>query len=405
VKHPINSAAAAAYPQAVALRRTLHANPELSGHEIKTARLVHESLARLGLSPRYCCGRTGVAVRLTNGKGKTVVLRADLDGLPIEEKTGLQFSSRNKGVMHACGHDMHAACLVGAAHAFLSCKNLWKGTIILLFQPSEEQTPGGALAMIREGVFPENADAVFGLHVSTDHPTGVVGLKSGADYAGVIDFDVIVKVKGGHGAAPDTTADPIVCCCAMIQQLQTLVSRESPCGEPSVVTVGTINAGTKHNIIPAEARFSGTIRALSDRHLEFLRKRFANIVLSIAHSFKAKAGVAFEKSYPPGHNDSGLVTRAHAALCETFGAHKVVMRTIPTMLSEDFAYFQKKARGVYVHLGVRPARKKNVPGIHTSDFVPDERAMLTGIAVHVALAIDILKNNGTTTTAKRPSGM
>jgi amidohydrolase len=389
--NPVARAAKNAYPAAVAVRRSLHASPELSGRECATARLVFRSLSAQGLSPRYCCGRTGVVAKLINGKGKTVVLRADLDALPITEKTGLSFASRNSGVMHACGHDMHAAALIGAAQALRELKALWGGTVVFLFQPSEELAPGGALAMIREGMFPTDTDAVFGLHVSTDHATGAVGLLSGPDYAGVIDFDVVVKVKGGHGAAPDTTADPILCCCAMIQQLQTLVSRESAPGEPSVLTVGTLHAGTKHNIIPDEATFSGTIRALTDRHLEFLRKRLAQVVHAVARSFRAGAGVSFEKSYPPGFNDPGLTRRAHAALARTLGENNIVMRGIPTMLSEDFAYFQKRAPGVYVHLGVRPAGKKHVPGIHTPDFAPDERALATGIAVHAALAIDILK--------------
>jgi amidohydrolase len=391
VKSPVLQAAARAFPAAVRVRRALHANPELSGREFATARLVFTALADQGLRPRYFCARTGVGVELTNGKGGAVALRADLDALPVEERTGLAFSSANKGVMHACGHDMHAAALIGAAQALCELRSLWKGTAVLLFQPSEEMAPGGAIAMIREGAFPRNADAVFGLHVSTDHPTGVVGLKSGPDYAGVIDFDVVVKVKGGHGAAPETTADPIVCCSAMIQQFQTLVSRESSCGEPSVVTVGTMHAGTKQNIIPAEARFSGTIRALSDVHLEFLRKRVKDVVLCVARSFGASAEIAFEKSFPPGYNDPTMTGRAHAALETGLGAKNVAIRTVPTMLAEDFAYFQKKAPGVYAHLGVRPARKKSVPGIHTPDFVPEERALVTGIAVHALLAIDILK--------------
>lgn len=391
MKNSILRAAAAAYPGAVTLRRKLHANPELSGHETKTARLVHESLARLGLSPRYCCGATGVVANVTNGKGKTVALRADLDALPIVEKTGLKFSSKIKGVTHACGHDLHTAILVGAAQALIGLKDLWHGTVVLLFQPSEEMAPGGAITMLREGIFPKHADAVFGLHVNPQHVTGTVGLKWGADYAGVADFDVIVKVKGGHGAEPDTTPDPIVCCCAMIQQLQTLVSRETEPGDTSVVTVGTIHAGTKQNIIPTEARFSGTIRALSEGHLGFLSTRLKEIVLAIARSFRAAAEVTFEKAYPPGYNDPALTTRAQAVLSGVLGARNVAPRTVPTMLAEDFAYFQKKAPGVYVHLGVRPVRKERVPGIHTPDFNPQERAMLYGIAVHASLAIDILK--------------
>jgi amidohydrolase len=391
VKNPITSAAGAAYPLAVAVRRALHANPELSGRETASARLVHESLTRLGLTPRYCCGATGVVANVTNGKGGTVALRADLDALPIEEATGLKFSSRNRGVAHACGHDLHAGILVAAADALIRLKDLWKGTAVLLFQPSEEMAPGGAITMINEGVFPKNADAVFGLHVNPQHPTGTVGLKWGPDYAGVVDFDVVVKVKGGHGAEPETTPDPIVCCCAMISQLQTLVSRESAAGDTSVVTVGTFTAGTKQNIIPTEARFSGTIRALTDEHLGFLKKRLGEVVTAVAGSFRARAEVSFEKAYPPGYNDPELTSRAHTVLCGLFGPGKVVTRTVPTMLAEDFAYFQKKAPGVYVHLGVRPAEKKTVPGIHTPDFDPQERAMIHGIAVHASLAIDILK--------------
>jgi amidohydrolase len=332
-----------------------------------------------------------VVASVTNGKGKTVALRADLDALPVEEKTGLKFSSKNKGVMHACGHDMHAAILVGAASALVQLNNLWKGTVVLLFQPCEEMAPGGAITMLREGVFPKNTEAVFGLHVNPQHACGTVGLKWGPDYAGVVDFNVVVKVKGGHGAEPDTTPDPIVCCCAMIQQLQTLVSRESAPGDTSVVTVGTIHAGTKQNIIPTEARFSGTIRALTEEHLGFLKKRLGEVIHAVARSFRAGAEISFEKAYPPGYNDPALTSRAQAALNNVFGARNVVIRTVPTMLAEDFAYFQKRAPGVYVHLGVRPGQKKHVPGIHTPDFSPQEGAIIFGIAVHAALAIDILK--------------
>ncbi len=365
-------------------------HPELSTKEFRSAKLVFDHLKELGLKPSYCCDKTGVTATIGNGAGKTAVIRADMDALPIHEETGLAFSSKVPGVMHACGHDMHTGILVGAAQALIACKDRWKGNAVLLFQPSEEMAPGGAVSMIREKAFPQSADAVFGLHVSTDHACGTVGLKSGPDYAGVVDFEVVVKVKGGHGAAPETTADPIVCSCAIIAQLQTLVSRESPSHEPCVVTVGTFHSGTKQNIIPTEAKFSGTIRALSDAHLEFLRVRLGEIVLAIAASYKAQVAVRYEKAYPPGYNDPALTQKAKQVLSKTLGEKKVHMREAPVMLAEDFAYYQKKVPGVYVHLGVRPLQKKSVPGIHTPFFVPCESAILTGIAVHVSLATDIL---------------
>ncbi len=380
-----------AYPEAVRLRRMIHANPELSGGEFETARLVYTYLSGLGLTPRYYAGKTGVAARLVNGQGKTVVLRADMDALPIEEKNAVSFSSRKKGVMHACGHDMHTACLLAAARVLLRVKGKWKGTIVVLFQPSEEQAPGGALSMIREGAFPAHVDAVFGLHVSTDHATGRVGLKSGGDYSGVLDFDVRVKGIGGHGATPHKTVDPIVCSCAMIMQLQTLISRESPSFEPAVLTVGSIHAGTRHNIIPDEAAFFGTIRTFSNAHQDFLKRRVAEVVAAVGRSFNARGSVVFSKSYPPGHNDENIAKKAAGVLGKLLGPRNVVLRKNPAMFAEDFSYYQQKAPGLYVHLGVRHPSRKNAAGIHSARFLPDERALRTGIAVHAGLAIDILR--------------
>jgi amidohydrolase len=380
-----------AYPEAVRLRRAIHANPELSGEEFKTAELVHAYLSGLGLSPKYYIGKTGVAARIVNGRGKTVVLRADMDALPIEEQNAIAFRSQKKGVMHACGHDMHTACLLAAARVLLGAKESWKGTAVVLFQPSEEKAPGGAQRMIREKAFPSHADAVFGLHVSTDHAAGQVGLKPGGDYSGVLDFDACVKGKGGHGATPHMTIDPIVCSCAMVLQLQTLVSRESPSYEPAVLTVGSIHAGTRHNIIPDEAVFSGTIRTFSGARQDFLRRRVAEVVAAVGKSFRARGSVSFTKSYPPGRNDEALTQRAAQVLNGLLGPENVVVRNVPTMFAEDFAYYQQKAPGLYVHLGVRHPGRKNGAGIHCARFLPDERALRTGIAVHAGLAIDILR--------------
>jgi amidohydrolase len=390
VTDPLIAAAKRAWPLCVKLRRDIHKHPELSTHEFATAQRVRKALSSSGVSSRLCCGATGVAAVIKNGKGKTVVLRADLDALPITENTGLPYSSVNKGVMHACGHDMHAACLVGAARVLQELRAQWRGTVVLLFQPTEEVAPGGAATMIKEGVFPSRVDAVFGLHVNPEHPSGIVGLKSGPDYAGVVDFDVVVKGRGGHAAMPQNAKDPLASAAAAIAELKNLVKTECGPRDPSVVTVGTMSAGTKNNIIPNEAFFGGTIRALSDTRLSFLMRRVLAIVQATARSQKARATITFEKSYPPGNNDPAMTRNAFRVLTKLLGKKKVVWRKAPTMLAEDFAYFQRKAPGVYAHLGVRPAGRKNVPGIHTPNFIPDERAMIVGIAVHAALAIDIL---------------
>ena len=192
----------AIYPYAVKVRRTLHAHPELSGHEHKPASFVAAELRNLGLKPRFYLQKTAVVCRIDSGPGATVALRADMDALPVEEKTGLPFASRNRGVMHACGHDMHMAILLGAARVLARSRTQWRGSVVMMFQPSEEMEPGGALGLIKAGAFPADATAVFGLHVNPELRTGLIGLREGSDFAGVLNFSVTVHGRGGHAAAP-----------------------------------------------------------------------------------------------------------------------------------------------------------------------------------------------------------
>jgi len=366
-------------------------HPELSGQEIKTAKVIHRYLTSLGLKPRYHVKKTGISAHIINGKGKIVVLRADIDALPVEEKTGVIFQSIHKGVMHACGHDMHTACLLAAAKVLCETKDIWKGTVVLLFQPSEEVAPGGALSMILEKAFPADADAIFGLHVSTDHHAGQVGIKAGRDYAGVMDFEITITGRGGHGASPHMTSDPIVCGSSIVLTLQTLISRESPAWEPSVLSVGSFHAGTKNNIIPSEAVITGTVRTFSEPHRQFLQRRIREVVAATARSFNTHGMSSFIQSYPPGYNNEDLAGRASAALSELLGSRNVIQRTIPTMYAEDFAYFQQKIPGLYVHLGVKkPGINAQAAGIHSPHFIPDERAIRAGITVQAGLAIDFL---------------
>ena len=380
------------YPSVVKLRRKIHRTPELSGHEQGTAALVAQELKRIGLAPRFFLGKTAVVCLIQSGKGKTAVLRADTDALPISEKSGLPFASTRPGVMHACGHDFHTAILAGAAQALVRLRPQWRGSVALLFQPSEESEPGGAQGLIRAGAFPRGAEAVFGLHVSTDHETGQIGLRAGCDYAGVLNFAVTVVGRGGHCAAPQATINPIACAAAMIARLQELTHLQGSSARDggAVVSVGTFEAGTRSNIVPDEAVFTGTIRTHSKRREALIKRRVERIVADAARAHRAKAAIAFELSYPPTNNDLRLSERMQGALRGLLGSRRVIVRPSPIYYAEDFAYYQQKAPGLYAHLGVRPPGQRVVPGIHNARFNPDEEAMKTGILAHVAFALEIL---------------
>jgi amidohydrolase len=293
--------------------------------------------------------------------------------------------------MHACGHDMHAAALAGAAAVLATMRAKWHGTIILIFQPSEEQEPSGAQAVLREGLFPSRPAAVFALHVTNELRSGQVGLKPGADFACVVGFDITVRGRGGHGAMPQNTIDPIPCAASLILRLQELAKRKRRATDPVVLTVGSVHAGERRNVIPDETILQGTIRTFSDKTLQRLLDSVRACTRAVARAHKTKVSISLTKSYPAGCNDPALTKRAATVLADLLGERNVVMRSSPAMYSDDMAYFLQKAPGVYLHLGVRPkGARATAPGIHSSRFLPQERALRTATAVHVSLALDML---------------
>lgn len=378
-------------PETTGIRRIIHQNPELSGSEKETARVVYDQLKKIGLKPSFHLDKTAVTASLNNGRGKLIVLRADMDALPIEEQTGLPYASRKKGIMHACGHDLHTAVLLGAASILNNIKNRWKGSILFLFQPSEEVEPGGAYRFIKGGIFPKKADAVFGLHVSTDHPYNIIGVKKGMDFAGVTTFDVTINGKGGHGGTPEKTIDPVICAAAIITQLQTLISREISRFTPATLSIGSLHAGSIRNIIPDQAIMQGTLRTHSKECMDLMIKRIEEMVKSTAKSYRATAEVSFNRSYPPGFNNPELINQFTTEFCELAGPHSIAKRVNPSMYAEDFSYYQELVPGIFVHLGVADDKKRSAEnGIHCSKFNPDERAIKTGIAAHTAFALKLL---------------
>ena len=378
-------------PQAIAIRQHIHAHPELSGAEYATARLLFDTLKKAGIKARYFLDKTAVT-GVIGAPGKTVVLRADLDALAQIEQNAVSFKSMVPGVMHACGHDMHAAMLIGAALVLHAIGTMVEGTVVVLFQPHEEKEPGGARRLIQAGAFPADTDAVFGLHVSSELTCGTVGIKSGAECAAVFDFDIVIYGKGGHGAAPQRCIDPIICAAAVVTALQTLISRENNPFQPAVLTVGMLHSGTSRNIIPDSALLRGTVRTFSEPQSERLKIRIRQMATSIAQAFGARAATTIIPSYPAGFNDVDLTEKCRTILRDNLGTKAVIDLSEPVMFAEDFAYYQKKAPGVLLHLGVRPPKQKNMPPLHAPDFLPDENAIKTGILTHCFLAIETLKS-------------
>ncbi len=373
-------------PQAVALRHHLHQHPEISGQEAQTAAHVAALLAPLNLtSVQTNFGGHGIVATLHGAQaGPTVALRADMDALPICEQGDLPYKSQADGIMHACGHDGHTACLWGAASVLAALRERIQGTIKLIFQPAEETT-GGAEALCAQGVM-DDVQAIFALHGWPGLPVGQIGIRPGPMMASADRFDITLRGRGGHAAYPHLGVDPIVAGAHLVQMFQTIASREVSPLEPVVVTVAQFNAGTAFNVIPGEARLAGTVRCLSNT----LREAMPTILERITSGVCAAMRCDYDFSYVPGPpvvvNDMALTAFVERVGHRVLGRDDVQKLDTPTMGAEDFAYYLAHAPGAFLRLGVG----EDVSPLHTSTYNFSDAALPFGIEMlaHLALGYD-----------------
>jgi hippurate hydrolase len=409
----ISKLIAADYPRMDALYKHLHKNPELSLQEEKTAARLAQELKDAGFEVTEKVGGHGVVAVLKNGKGPTILVRADMDGLPIVERTGLPYASKVRargftgeevGVMHACGHDVNMTCLTGTGRVLVAMKDKWSGTLVFIGQPAEE-TGQGARLMVKDGLFKRfpKPDYCLALHCDGRYPHGVVNFRDGQFQANVDSVDITVKGKGGHGAAPHTTIDPVVIAARIVLDLQTIVSRERNPLDPAVVTVGSIHGGTKHNVIPDEVKLQLTVRTTNDRTRKQVLDSIERIVKAAAQGAGApEPTITIDPGQftPSLSNDSGLVKRLVPVLKATVGADNVQERPM-SMGGEDFSVFVREGiPGFYFHVGSAPpeaveeARReggKPVANTHSDLYYPvPEPTIKTGVLAMSELVLDLL---------------
>jgi len=387
----LGAAAEALLPDLVALRRRVHAEPELGLELPRTRQAVLEALDGLALEIATG-GSTGAVVATLRGArpGRTLLLRADMDALPVEEETGLPFASRQPGRMHACGHDAHLAMLVGAARILERRREDLAGTVKLLFQPGEEGH-GGARILIEEGLLESEpaVQAAFAIHVNPILPAGVVATRPGPLLAATDVFAVEVRGRGGHASMPHDAVDPIPVACEIVGALQSLVTRRVDAFDPVVLSVTKIEAGTTHNVIPETARLLGTTRAVSERARQEVRRGIERVVAGICAAHDTDARVQIFPGYPVTVNDPDFAGFVSGVAAEVVGPARVAPMKAPIMGAEDFSYILERVPGAMVFLGVRPAQGPAEP-IHSNRMILNEDAMSAGAALHAAVALRYL---------------
>ena len=373
----------------IAWRRHIHANPEIGYEEYATAAFVAEKMRSYGIEVLEGVGGTSVVGVLRGDKpGRCVALRADMDALPIQEETGLAFSSRNPGCMHACGHDGHTAMLLGAARVLAGLRSELCGVVKFFFQSAEECSPkGGAIPLIESGVM-ENpkVDFVFALHLWPEVPFGKVGIKAGPLMSASDRIQINVKGRGGHGAAPHGAIDSVVVASHIVTALQAIVSRQMNPLDPVVVTIGRFIAGQRHNVIAPTAYLDGTVRTQNEAVRLALPQKIAQLVEGIAAGFGATASVDYELGYPTLHNHPEGMKMVVEATTAALGAENVVILEQPSMGGEDFAYYLDHAIGAMFWLGCKGIDTSPFP-VHNAQYDFDERALVRGSAVMVQLAL------------------
>lgn len=385
-------------------RREIHQNPELSNREFKTAKKIAAHLESLGIVVQTGVAHTGV-VGILKGEqpGKVVALRADIDALPVTERNDLAFKSTTTseflgeqvGVMHACGHDTHTAILMGVAEVLSKNKNKIKGTVKFIFQPAEEGAPpgeeGGALLMVKEGVLKKpDVDAIFGLHIKSEIPVGVIRYKSGGTMAAAQRFVINVKGKQSHGSQPWLGIDPILISAKIIDGLQTIISRESDLtNEAAVISVGKIKSGVRFNIIPESAELIGTIRTLDYDMQKMINRRMEEMVPAIAKAYGGDATIDIQTMTAITYNDPDLVVKMLPTMQRVGGKENIQIQKAITG-AEDFSYFQEKIPGFFFFLGgMAPGTTESYPH-HTPDFIIDDSGLILGVKTLTEMSLDYL---------------
>jgi len=382
IKQRIQQSAKTYANEFINIRHHLHANPELSYKEFETSAFVQQKLKEWGI-PFEVKATTGV-VGLIKGKNpgkKVTALRADMDALPITEENNVDYKSRNIGVMHACGHDVHTTCLLGAAKILNELKDEWEGTVKLIFQPGEEKNPGGASLLIAEGVL-ENPkpEKIFALHVHPGLETGKLSFRNGMVMASADELYITIKSKGGHAAAPQYTADTILIASQLVVSLQQIVSRNNSPFNPSVLSITSFQGGTTTNVIPSEVKLMGTFRAMNEEWRFKAHELIEKQTLELVSAMGAEADIHIDVGYPFVLNDEALGNAAWKKAEEYMGAENVE-ETELRMGAEDFAYYSHLVPACFFRLGAGNKEKGITSGVHTPTFNIDERAIEIGVGM------------------------
>lgn len=366
-------------PELIAIRRHLHAHPELSYEERETSAYIQQKLMEWGI-PFQIMATTGV-VGLIHGKNpekRVIALRGDMDALPIQEANEVPYKSTKAGIMHACGHDVHTTCLLGAARILQETRQEWEGTVKLIFQPGEEKNPGGASFMIRDGALENPApEGIIGLHVHPQLPVGKLSFRKGMVMASADELYITVSSKGGHAAAPNLTTDTILVASHIVVALQQLISRNNSPFSPSVLSICSMQGGHTTNVIPSEVKMMGTFRAMDEKWRFRAHELIKNLVEGIGKAMGAEISLKIDVGYPTVHNHDGLTDHCWK-LAESFMGQEAVSETELRMGAEDFGYYSQVIPGCFFRLGVMNKEKGITSGVHTPTFDVDESAIEIG---------------------------
>lgn len=383
-------------PEIVRLRRYFHMNPELSGQEIETSRLISARLISLGFEVKIGLARTGaIGLLRGNDQGPTIALRADMDALPVQELAPVPFKSLNPGVMHACGHDMHMAIALGTAYVLNDLRSKVKGNVKFIFQPAEEGLPGGeeggASLLVKEGVLEDPpVRAIFGLHVWPEVPAGQVMFSPDIIMANADSFEIIIKGKNAHGARPQEGVDAIVLASRVVMALQSTVSRMIDPTDPIVLTVGKITGGVRSNIIASEVTLEGTVRTLSEKNRQKVPQLISAVVRGIVQPVGGDFTLNYKQLLPAVYNHPELAKIMEPTLSGVLGPENLLPLK-PQFVAEDFAFYCQKIPGLFLFLGIKNPRDAQAAPLHSPYFNPDERSLPVGIKLMCHLLLDCLE--------------